>query len=87
MNKLLTDFYWLKTKFIHELHLRQPGFSCSACVPFTKHCEEIEKFRETGISQNLYRNELDKACVAFDKAYSDNWDLAKRNILKSLRNC
>ena len=29
-------------KFIPKLHLRQPVFTYSACVPFTKHCERIQ---------------------------------------------
>ena len=33
-------------KFMPELHLKQPGFTYSACGPFTKH-ERIQKFRET----------------------------------------
>ena len=33
-----------------ELHLRQPGITYSACEPFTKHCERIQKIRETGDS-------------------------------------
>ena len=41
-----------------EWHLRQPGFVYSACGPFTKHCERIQKFRETGNLKHLYRNEL-----------------------------
>ena len=44
-----------------ELHLKQPGFTYSACEPFTKYCEKIQKFRETGNLKHLYRNELDKA--------------------------
>ena len=43
-----------------ELHLKQPGFIFSACGPFTKHCERIKKFRETGYLKHLYINELDK---------------------------
>ena len=27
-----------------KLHLKQPGFTYSACGPFTKHCERIQKF-------------------------------------------
>ena len=73
-------------KFMPELHLKQPGFTYNACGPFTKHCERIQKFRETGNSKHLYRNELDKACFAHDAAYSDSKDLAKitisDNILK-----
>ena len=31
-----------------KLHLRQPGFTYSACGLFTKHREKIQKFGETG---------------------------------------
>ena len=48
-------------KFIPKLHLRQPGFTYSACGPFTKHCERIQKFRETDNLKHLYGNELGKA--------------------------
>ena len=29
------------------MHLRQPGFTYSACGPFTKSKERIQKFKET----------------------------------------
>ena len=29
-----------------ELHLKQPGNTYSACGPFTKHSERIQKFRK-----------------------------------------
>ena len=45
-----------------EIHLRQPGFTYSACGPFTKNKERIRKFKETGGSRYTYQNELDKAC-------------------------
>ena len=41
-----------------EMHLRQLGFSYSACRPFTKNRERIQKFKETGDSQYIYQNEL-----------------------------
>ena len=63
-----------------ELHLKQPGFTYSACGPFTKYCERNKKFRQTGNLEHLYRNELDKACFAHDAAYSDSRDLAKMTI-------
>ena len=63
-----------------ELHLKQPGFTYSACGPFTKHRERIQKFRETGNLKHLYRNELDKACFAHNTAYSESKDLAKRTV-------
>ena len=77
MNKILNKFLLAGDKFMSELHLKQPGFTYSACGPFTKHCERIKKFREKGDLKYLYRNELDKACFAHDAAYSDNKDLAK----------
>ena len=67
-------------KFMPELDLKQTGLTYSASGPFTKHCERIQKFRETGHLKHLYRNELDKACFAHDAAYSDSKDLAKRTI-------
>ena len=62
------------------MHLKEPGFTYSACRPFTKHPERILKFRETGSLKDLYRSELDKACFAHDAVYSDSTDLAKRTI-------
>ena len=53
---------------MHKLHLRQPGFTYSACGPFTKYCKRIQKFKETYI----YNNGLDKACFAHDAAYADS---------------
>ena len=60
-----------------ESHLKQPGYTYSPCGPFTKHQKKFEKFRETGNLKYLYKNELDKACFAHDKAHSD---LAMRSI-------
>ena len=62
-----------------EMHLKQPGFTYSACGPFTKNKERIEKFMQTGNTVFIYRNELDKACCFdHDMAYGKTKDLAKR---------
>ena len=61
-----------------EMHLRQPQFTYSACGPFTKHKQRIQKFKETGNTKYISRNELDKACFAHDAAYSNSKDLTKR---------
>ena len=45
-----------------KMHWRQPGFTYSACGPFTKDQERIGKFMKTGNIDFIYRNELDKAC-------------------------
>ena len=61
-----------------EMHLREPGFTYSACGPFTKNKERTQKFKETGYSQHIYQNELDKACFQHDMAYGDFKDLTRR---------
>ena len=61
-----------------EMHLKQRGFTCSACGPFTKNKERIQKFKETGDRKYIYRNELDKACFQHDMAYVDFIDLARK---------
>ena len=63
-----------------EMHLKQTGFTYSACGPFTKYCKRIQKFKEAGNLKYLYRNELGKTCFAHDAAYSDSKDLAKEAI-------
>ena len=44
------------------MHLKQPQFVYSVCGPFTRHKERIKKFKQTGDTHYIYRNELDKAC-------------------------
>ena len=61
-----------------EMDLKQPGFTYSACGPFTRNKERIEKFMQTGNTDFIYRNELDKACFQHDMAYGKSKDLAKR---------
>ena len=80
MNKIINKFLFTGDKVIEELHLKQPGFTYSACEPFTKHHERIQLFREIDNLKHLHRNGLYKACFAHDAAYSDGKDLAKRTI-------
>ena len=61
-----------------EIHLKQPGFTYSACGPFTKNKERIENFMRTGKTNFIYKNELDKACFQHDMTYGESKDLAKR---------
>ena len=61
-----------------EMHLKQPGFTYSACGPFTKNKERIRKFKETGDTSYIYENELDKACFQHDMVYGDFKDLKRR---------
>ena len=61
-----------------ETHLRQPGFTYSACDPFTKNKERIEKFMQTGNTDFIYKNDLDKPCFQHDMADGKSKDLVKK---------
>ena len=78
MNEIVNKFLLAGDKFMPEMRLRQPGFTYSACGPFTKNKERIQKFKETGDSRYIYQNELDKACFQHDMAYGDFKDLTRR---------
>ena len=62
-----------------KMHLKQPGFTYSACGRFTKNKERIKKFKETGDKSYTYKNELDKVCFQHDMAYGAFKDLKKKN--------
>ena len=69
------------------MHLKQPGFTYSACGPFTKNKQRIEKFIQTENANFIYRNGLNKACFQHDMAYCKSKDLVKRTQSdKVLRN-
>ena len=78
MNEIVNNFLLAGDKFMPEMHLKQPGFTCSACGPFTKNNERIQEFKETGDIKYIYRNEFDQACFQHDMAYGDFKDLVKR---------
>ena len=87
MNDIINKFLLAGDKFIPKMHLKQPGFTYSACGPFTKSKERIQKSKETGDTNCIYRNGLDKAGFQHDIAYRGFKDLAKRTAAdKALRN-
>ena len=84
MNNTISKLLLAGDKFMPEIHLRQPQFTYSACGPFTKHETQTG---ETGDTNYIYKNELDKACFVHDAAYSDSKDLTKRTVVdKILKN-
>ena len=50
-NEIVSKFLLAGDKIIPEIHLWQPYFTYSACRPFTKTKERIQKFKETGDSK------------------------------------
>ena len=78
MNQIVNKFLLAGDKFMPEMHLRQPGFTYSACGAFTRNKQRIPKFMQTGDTNYMYRNELDKACFQHDIAYGKYKDLERR---------
>ena len=58
MNQIVNKFLLAGDKFMPEMHLRQPGFTYSACGLFTKNKQRIQKFMQTGHTSYIYRNEM-----------------------------
>ena len=71
INKLLLE----GDQFMPEMHLRQPGFTYSACGPFTMNKEIVKKYKQTGDPRYIYKNELDKG--------SDVPTLSSKSAIKS----
>ena len=76
MNDIINKFLLAGDKFMPEMHIRQPGF--------TKNKERIQKFKQTGDSRYIYKNELDKAYFQHDMAYGDFKDLTTRTAADKL---
>ena len=74
----MNKFLLVGDKFMPEMYLKQPGFTYSACGPFTKNKERTEKFMQIGNTNYIYKNELDKACFQHNMAYAKTKDLVKR---------
>ena len=78
MNEIVNKLLLVGNKFISEIHLKQRSFTYSACCPFTKNRNRIEKFMQKGNTDYIYKNDLDKACFQDDVSYGKFKDLNKR---------
>ena len=78
MNEIVNKILLVGDKFMTEKHLKQPGFTYSACGLFTKNKERVEKFMQIGNTDFNYKNELDKACFQHNMACGKSKDLIKR---------
>ena len=75
MNEIVNKCLVAGDKVIPEIHLKQSGFTYSACGPFTKNKERIKKSMRTGNTEmNLIK--LDKT-FQHDMAYCKSKDLTK----------
>ena len=60
MNEIVHKFLFARDKFMPEMRLKQPGFTYSACGPFTKNKERIQKFKEREIQAIFTKTNLIK---------------------------
>ena len=81
MNDIINKLLVVGDTFMPEMHLREPGFTYSAFRTFTKNKNRIQKFKQTGDSRYICKNELDKACFQHDMAYGDFKDLKKQLLI------
>ena len=56
MHKIVHKYLLVGDKFMPEMHLRQPGFTYSACCLFSRNKERIKKFMQTGNADCIYKN-------------------------------
>ena len=49
MNEIVNKYLLAGDKFMPKMRLKQPGFTYTACGPFTKNKERIQIFKETGV--------------------------------------
>ena len=78
MNEIVDKFLLAGHEFMPEMHLKQPGFTNSACGLFTKIKKELKNLKKQEILAIFTKMNLDKACFQHDMAYGDFKDLAKR---------
>ena len=78
MNEIMNKILLVGDKFMPEMHLKQSSFTYSACGPFKKNKERIGKFIQTGNTNFIYKNEVDKACFQHDMGYGKTKALVKR---------
>ena len=66
MIEIVNKILLVGDKFMSEMHLWQPRFTYSTCGPFNRNKKRIEKFMQTGDTDFIYINELNKACFQHD---------------------
>ena len=65
----MNKFLFVGNKFMPEMNLKQSEFTYAICGPFPKSKETIEKFMQTGNTDFISKNDLDKACFQHDVVY------------------
>ena len=83
MDEIVNKFLLVGDNFMPEMHLKQHGFTYSACGPFTKNKERIKKFMQNGHTNFIYKNDFDKGCFQNNIAYGKTKRIQSDKMLKN----
>ena len=84
INEIVNKFSLAGDNLMPEMHLKQLGFTYSACEPLTKNKERIQKLKKTGDIKYIHKNKLDKELAK--RTASDEFLRVKTfNIAKYLK--
>ena len=79
MNNIINKFLLTADRFMPEAHLKDLKVGTySACGPFNRHKNRINKYIQTDDTSYIYKKEIDKACFTLHAAYSDFKDIKNR---------
>ena len=84
MNEIVNVFLLAGDKLMPEMHLKQLGFTYSACGKFIKNKERTQKFKNTGDWESINQNELYKSCIQHDMAYGDFKTLTRKTAFDKI---
>ena len=72
MNEIVNKFLLAGDKFMPDMHLKQPGFTYSACGPFTRNEERIQKFKDACGPFTKNKERIQKSKETGDTSYIYN---------------
>ena len=81
MNDIVHTFLLAGDKFMPEMHLRQRGFTYSACGPFTKNKQRIKKFIRT-LENKIYRHMTTISKNVYFDVLNDQYNNTYHKIIK-----
>ena len=80
MNEIVNKILLVGDKFMPEMHLKHPGFTHSACGPFTKKKERIEKFIKKSKKKQTNKQTLFIKMNLIKLLFNMTWLMANQKI-------
>ena len=80
MNEIVNKILLVGDKYMPEMHLKHPGFTHSACGPFTKKKERIEKFIKKSKKKQTNKQTLFIKMNLIKLVFNMTWLMANQKI-------